>query len=68
MNLSEDEIRQLLSYARGKFETQRYPFAPALKPVREVLAKIDPKPRREPPQPPKPYVPSLMMQRKKKRR
>ena len=67
MNLTDDEIRQLVSYAQGKFEDERYPFAPALKPVREVLAKVDP-PRPEPPRPPKPYVPSLMMQRKKKRR
>jgi hypothetical protein len=42
MSLTDDEIRHLLSYARGKFETERYPFAPALKPVREVLAKVDP--------------------------
>jgi hypothetical protein len=68
MNLSEDEIRHLVSYARGKFETERYPFAPVLKPVREVLAKVDPKPTREPPKAPKPYVPSLMMERKKGRR
>ena len=40
MNLSEDEIRHLLSYARGKFETERYPFAPALRPVRDVLAML----------------------------
>ena len=68
MSLTEDEIRHLLSYARGKFETERYPFAPSLRPVREVLAKVDPNPKPEPPRPLKPYVPSLMMQRKKKRR
>jgi hypothetical protein len=39
MNLTEDEIRNLVSYARDKFEAERYPFAPFLKPVREVLAK-----------------------------
>jgi len=66
MSLTEDKIKHLLSYARGKFETERYPFAPALKPVCEVLA--NPKPKPEPPQPPKPYLPSLMMQRKKGRR
>lgn len=67
MNLTEDEIRHLVSFARGKFETERYPFAPTLKPVREVLAKVDPKPKPAPPPPRKPYVPSLLMQRKKKR-
>ena len=62
------KIRHLASYARGKFETERYPFAPALKPVREVLAKVDPKPKPAPPPAPKPYVPSLLTQGKKGRR
>ena len=30
MNLTDDEIRQLVSYAQGKFEAERYPFAPVL--------------------------------------
>jgi len=68
MNLTDDEIRQLVSYAQGKFEAERYPFAPSLRPLREVLAKVDPNPKPEPPPPPKPYVPSLMMQRNKKQR
>ena len=68
MKLSDDEIQRLLSYARDKFETERYPFAPALRPVREVLAKVDPKPKPEPPLERKPYAPSLLMQRKKGRR
>jgi hypothetical protein len=68
MNLADDEIRHLVSYARDKFETERYPFAPSLKPVRDVLAKVDPRPRLEPPLTSKPYVASLFMQRKKKRR
>ena len=55
-------------YARGKFAAERYPFAPALKPIRETLAKLDPKPVAEPPAPKKPYVPSLVLQRKNKRR
>jgi hypothetical protein len=40
--LSPHEIEALLAYARGKFEDERYPFAPALRPVREALAKIEP--------------------------
>lgn len=68
MTLTDDEIRHLVSYARGKFDGERYPFAPALKPVREVLAKADPQPKPEPLPPRKPYVPSLLMQRKKGRR
>ena len=68
MSLTDDQIRHLVSYARGKFDAERYPFAPALKPVREVLEKVDPKPKPEPPPAPKPYVPSLFMQRKKGKR
>jgi hypothetical protein len=64
MNLTDDEIRHLVSYARGKFETERYPFAPALK----VLAKVDPKPKLEPLPPRKEYIPSLLMQKKGRRR
>jgi hypothetical protein len=67
-NLSDPEIEQLLRYARGKFEEERYPFAPALRPVREVLEKVDPRPKPEPPAARKPYVPSLVLQRKNKRR
>ena len=43
MSLTDDEIRHLVGYARCKFETERYPFAPSLRPVREVLAKSRPK-------------------------
>ena len=66
-DLSPDEIQALLAYARDKFEDERYPFAPALRPVRDVLAKVDPTPKPEPPQTKKPYVPNLLMQRKKRR-
>jgi hypothetical protein len=39
-----------------------------LRPVREVLAKLDPKPKPEPLPPRKPFVPSLVLQRRNKRR
>jgi len=45
-NLSDDEIHSLMAYARGKFAGEPYPFAPALRPIREALAKLDPKPFR----------------------
>jgi hypothetical protein len=45
----------LLAYARGKFEDELYPFAPALRPVRDVLAKIDLNPKPELPAAKKPY-------------
>jgi hypothetical protein len=47
-NLSDDEIHGLMAYARDKFGDEPYPFAPALRPIREVPAKLDPKPKPEP--------------------
>jgi hypothetical protein len=68
LNLSDEEIHGLIAYARDKFGDERYPFAPALRPIREALAKIEPKPTPAPLPPRKPYVPSLVLQRKNKRR
>jgi hypothetical protein len=69
LNLSDEEIHGLIAYARDKFAAESYPFAPALRPIREALAKLDPKPVPQLPAPPrKPYVPSLVLQRKNKRR
>ena len=39
--LTEDEIAGLIGYAREKFAAEKYPFVPALRPIREVLAKLD---------------------------
>ena len=68
LNLSDDEIHGLIGYARDKFAAEQYPFAPSLRPVRELLAKLDPKPTPEPLPPRKPYVPSLVLAKKNKRR
>ena len=68
LNLSDDEIHGLIAYARDKFAAESYRFAPALRPIREALAKLDPKPTPEPLPPRKPYEPSLVLQRKNKRR
>ena len=68
LNLTDDEIQGLIGYARDKYAAEPYPFALALRPVREVLAKLDPKPEREPTAPKKPYVPSLVLQKKNRRR
>jgi hypothetical protein len=34
LNLSDEEIHGLIAYARDKFGDERYPFAPALRPIR----------------------------------
>jgi hypothetical protein len=44
LSLSDEEIHGLIAYARDKFADERCPFAPTLRPVREALAKLDPKP------------------------
>jgi hypothetical protein len=38
LNLSDEEIHGLIAYARDKFAAESYPFAPALRPIRDVLA------------------------------
>jgi hypothetical protein len=68
LNLTDEEVHGLIDYARGKFAAERHPFAPALKPIRETLAKLDPKPRPSRPAPKKSYVPSLMLNKGKRRR
>jgi hypothetical protein len=68
LNLSDEEIHGLIAYARDKFATEQYPFAPSLRPVREVLAKLDPKPTPEPLPPRQPFVPSLVLAKKNGRR
>jgi hypothetical protein len=68
LNLTNDEIHGLIAYARDKFAAESYSFAPALRPIREALAKLDPQPVPQPPAPKKPYVPSLVLAKKNKRR
>jgi hypothetical protein len=41
---TDDEIHGLIACARSEFAAEPYPFAPALRPIREALAKLDPKP------------------------
>jgi hypothetical protein len=66
--LSREESAALIADARQKFAEERYPLSPALRPVRDALAKLDPKPEPVPLPPAKPHVPSLAAQRRKKRR
>jgi hypothetical protein len=44
------------------------PFDPALKPIRETLAKLDPNRSPKTPAPKKPYVPSMVLSKGKRRR
>jgi hypothetical protein len=42
--LSPEEFAAIIAYAGQKFAEERYPLSPGLRPVREALAKLDPKP------------------------
>jgi hypothetical protein len=59
--LSPDDTHALIAYARQKFAEERWP----LRPIREALEKLDPRPEHHPTAPRKPYVPSMLAQRKK---
>lgn len=63
--LTTDETQTLIDYARQRFAEERYQLSPALRKVREALAKLDPK--REPRPAPKPYVPSTVLAKKRRR-
>jgi hypothetical protein len=66
--LSNEETQTIIDYARQKFAEERWPMSPSLRPIRESLEKLYPKPEPEPLPAPKPYMPSLLAQRKKARR
>jgi hypothetical protein len=46
--LSDEETRTLIDYARRKFAEERWPMSPALRPVRAIMEKLDPKPEPQP--------------------
>lgn len=65
--LSAEETAILIAYARRKYAEERWPLSEALRPVREVLGKLDPKPVPLPAPPARPYVPSSVVQKKRRR-
>jgi hypothetical protein len=67
VELSPSEAECLIAHARIKFADERYPLSPALRPIRELLARLDPKPARKLLPEQKPYVPSTVMQKARKR-
>jgi hypothetical protein len=46
--LSAEDTRTLIDYARRKFAEERWPMSPALRPMRAVMEKLDPKPEPQP--------------------
>jgi hypothetical protein len=70
LDLSPDETAALRDLLKQTIDGDRYPLSPRLRPYRAILNKIDPTTVRPPlpPLPPvKPYVPSSVMQKKRRR-
>lgn len=65
---SPQETATLIDYARRKYAEDRYPLSPELRPVREIIEKFRPKPAPIPAAPARPYIPSTVMQKGKRRR
>jgi hypothetical protein len=51
LDLTPDELQILVGYARRKYRAERWPLAYDLRPLREVLAKLAPPPRKPAPEP-----------------
>jgi hypothetical protein len=69
LDLTDDEREALTRHLRAHIAADPYPFAPRLKPLKSVLAKLDPQAVRPPLPEPKRYpIPSTVMQKGKRRR
>lgn len=71
-NLSPEEYATIAAVLRDTIAAGRYPLSPRVQAWRAILDKLDPPPpppRPEPmlPQPSKPYVPSTVMAKKRRR-
>jgi hypothetical protein len=49
LEFSDDERDALTRHLREHIGNSRFPFDPALRPLKSILAKLDPQPEREPP-------------------
>jgi hypothetical protein len=61
--LSPEATTILIDYARREYAAERWPLSPVLRPVKEAIAKLRPKPGPLPPAPELPYVLSRVMQK-----
>src|SRR4051794_8744279 len=73
-NLTDEERAELLRELRGVIAADPYPLSPRIRRLKATMAKLDPdsvpapRPAPKPVAPRKPYVPSMLAQRKKARR
>jgi hypothetical protein len=69
IEFSDPERRALVDHLRRSIASDPYPLAPRLRPLRAVLAKLDPPARAEPFPAPKPAgEPSLVLAKKRRAR
>jgi hypothetical protein len=57
LDLTDDETATLVRLLKHTIEDNRYPLSPRLRPLKTILAKLEPQPVREPRPPPKVYAP-----------
>ncbi len=69
LELSDEEHEALMSFLRRSIEADPYPLAPRLRPLKAILARLDPQPPATEPFPaPKRYpIPSSLLQKKRRR-
>lgn len=54
LELTDDEAEALVTCLRRTIQDDRYPVAPRLGPLKNILLKLDPIPQQRPPRPPPP--------------
>ena len=57
LDLSHDEAAALIREHHDIVESDKFPFSPRIRTLREILGKLRPEPAREPLPPPKVYAP-----------
>jgi len=63
--LNGDELQRLIDYARQKFAEERYPLAPALRPIRLLMERLAATTTPIPPPKP-PGEPSVVLRKKRR--
>ena len=67
IELSPEETATLIDYARRKYAEERYPLSTELREVRTALLNLRPQPAEPPAAPARPYEPSMLAQKKRRR-
>jgi hypothetical protein len=67
LDLSDEEAAALTQELHGIVESDRYPFSPRIRTLRDILAKLRPEPVRERLPPPKVYAPPRFTRGRRRR-